>query len=224
MAEITHIVAIDGPAGAGKSSVARRLAQILGFAFLDTGAMYRAGTWRCLEEGVDMNDPEVLADATRDMSLDIREEDGAQKVYVDGRDVTEAIRSPEVTRMIYKYDQYPQVREQLVALQRRFGAQGPTVAEGRDIGTVVFPQAKCKIYLDAALDERARRRMREKEGKGVSVDFDTVRTEMAERDIRDRTREASPLRCADDAIVVDTTSKTFDEVVEEVARLARAVL
>lgn len=221
---MTDIVAIDGPAGAGKSSVARRVAEQLGFAFLDTGAMYRAATWRAMEAGVDLDDGEGIAASTKAMDLDMHDDGATGRVLVDGHDVTEAIRTPEVTRRIAKLDQIPAVRAHLVALQRQVAAAGPTVAEGRDMGTVVFPRAKCKIFLEASLDERARRRARQLEEKGNAVDFDRLRADIHRRDEENRNRAASPLRCADDAVRVDTTSLTFEDVVERIVQLARAAL
>lgn len=216
-----RIVAIDGPAGAGKSTIARRVAERLGFAFLDTGAMYRAATWRAMHLGVDLDDPAALAQSTRTMNLDLREENGKQTVRVDGHDVTEAIRSPEVTRNIHKLDRSPGVRDRLVELQRAIGARGPTVAEGRDIGTVVFPSAACKVYLDASLQERARRRAEEYSRKGIAVNEDALAEEIRVRDEKDMTREIAPLRRAEDATIVDTTNMTPDEVVDTIVALAR---
>lgn len=224
MSDATRIVAIDGPAGAGKSTVARRVAERLGFAFLDTGAMYRAATWRALARGVDLDDPGALEASTRDMRLEMDETPRGQRVAVDGEDVTAAIRTPEVTRLIYKLDQIPGVRRILVDHQRRFGERGPTVAEGRDIGTVVFPAAKCKIYLDASLDCRTRRRAAELAAKGLPVDFGQLREEIRDRDEKSATRADSPLRRADDAVLLDTTELTADEVVEAIASLARGSL
>ncbi len=221
MPRITWIVAIDGPAGAGKSTTARRAAEALGFAFLDTGAMYRAATWWALHNGVDLDDAAALAASTEAMQLEIAEAGGRQRVTVGGRDVTEAIRTPEVTRLIYRVDQNPAVRRRLVALQRELGARGPTVAEGRDIGTVVFPDAACKVYLDASLDERTRRRARELEARGIAVDFDALRAEIHDRDEKNKNRQQSPLRQADDAVLVDTTAMSPDEVVHAIVRLAR---
>lgn len=221
---IRDVVAVDGPAGAGKSTVARRVAKTLGYAFLDTGAMYRATTWWALHQGIDLDDPAALAASTRAMDLDLSEEDGVQRVAVNGQDVTAAIRSPEITRQIHKLDGIPAVRACLVDLQRAFGAKGPTVAEGRDIGTVVFPKAKCKVYMDASLEQRARRRAADLESRGVRVDLDALREEIRVRDEKNMTRKESPLRRADDAILVDTTDLTLDQVVEKVAALAREAL
>lgn len=222
--EITDIIAIDGPAGAGKSTVAKQVAEALGFALLDTGAMYRAATWWALHRGVDLDNPDAVASATREMPLEMREENGRLKILVNGIDVTEVIRSQEVTRQIFKLDQNPGVRRHLAALQRAFGATQATVAEGRDIGTVVFPKAKCKIFLDASLDERARRRAEQLRAQGVETDLEALSREIADRDRRACERKESPLRRADDAVLVDTTSMTLDEVVDGIVHLAREVL
>ena len=224
MDDISDVVAIDGPAGAGKSTVARRVAQALGFAYLDTGAMYRAATWWALQQGIDLDDPGAVAKTTRALPLDMSHEAGRLTVCVDGQDVTEAIRSREVTRQIFRLDQNPEVRAHLVALQRAFGAKQPTVAEGRDIGTVVFPKAKCKVFLDASLEERTRRRAAELEAKGVAVDFQALRQDIIERDKENRERKQSPLRRAEHATLVDTTFMMIDEVIDRIVRLAREVL
>ena len=224
MSEATQIVAIDGPAGAGKSTTAKHVARILGFAFLDTGAMYRAATWWALDRGIDLDNPEALAANTAQMTLHIDETDAGQVVRVNGTDVSDAIRTPTITNLIYKLDQNSSVRAQLVALQRRFGEQQPTVAEGRDIGTVVFPRARCKIFLDASLDARTERRARQLREKGAPVDMDKLRADLHERDEQSRNRADSPLRQAEDAVLLDTTSLTFEEAVDEIAALARKVL
>jgi cytidylate kinase len=221
MSEATQIVAIDGPAGAGKSTVARNVAEALGFAYLDTGAMYRAATWRALRQGTDLEDSEALAASTRAMQLDMQEENGLLRVFVDGEEVTTAIRTPEVTRLIYKLDQNSEVRRRLVELQRAFGERQPTVAEGRDIGTVVFPKARCKIYLDAGLEERARRRARQLAESGIETDIGHLMQEIHERDEKSKRRADSPLRQADDAVVVDTTGMSPVQVVQTLVELAR---
>jgi cytidylate kinase len=224
MSEAIQIVAIDGPAGAGKSTTAKHVARILGFAFLDTGAMYRAATWWALDQGINLDDPEALAANTAKMTLAIEETDGGQVVRVNGVDVSDAIRTPAITNLIYKLDQNSSVRAQLVALQRRFGEQQPTVAEGRDIGTVVFPMARCKIFLDASLDARTERRARQLLEKGAPVDREKLRADLHERDEQSRNRADSPLRQADDAVLLDTTTLSFDEAVDEIVSLARKVL
>lgn len=207
------VVAIDGPAGAGKSTVARRVAERLNYAFLDTGAMYRAATWRALRLGIPLTDREALVTTTREMKLEFR--DG--RVFVDGEDATDGIRTPEVTRSIRALDSIPEVRAQLGALQRQIGTSTPTVAEGRDMGTVIFPDACCKIYLDAGLEERARRRAAQISGAKV----DDVLADIQARDANDQTRETAPLRAADDAHRVDTTGLTIDEAVERIAELVK---
>ena len=223
MGNAKRVVAIDGPAGAGKSTVARRVAERLGYAFLDTGAMYRAATWRAITVGVDLDDPVAAAESTRAMRLELNDREGGLQVLVDGQDVSEAIRSPEVTRVTYKLDENPEVRAHLVMLQRAFAAKRPTVAEGRDMGTVVFPNAKCKIFLDASIEERTRRRAAELQAKGIEVDMDLLREEIRVRDEKARTRAVAPLRRAEDAILVDTTDLAIDEVVDKIVRLARSV-
>lgn len=223
MDDLTEIVAIDGPAGTGKSTAARRVAERLGWAFLDTGAMYRAATWRVVNAGIDWDDREAIIASTREMDYRVDTTDGAQTVIVDGRDVTKEIRSAAVTNEIYRVDQIPEVRDRLVRLQRAMGGERPTVAEGRDMGTVVFPKAKCKVFLDASIDERARRRVEQLEASGQTADFETVQDEIAARDAHNRTRAIAPLRPADDAVIVDTTNLSLDEVVVRIVELAQEV-
>lgn len=210
--------------GTGKSTVARRVADLLGFAFLDTGAMYRAATWWALHQNVNLDDPAAVAESTRQMRLEMSGAGDRQRVFVNGIEVTEAIRTPELTRQICRLDQNSEVRRHLVALQRRWGEQRPTVAEGRDIGTVVFPKARCKIFLDAAPEVRVARRAKQLAEQGIVVDLDRLRNDIAERDEKTRNRKDSPLRRADDAVLVDTTHLSFDETVSEVIRLAREKL
>ena len=220
MSDATQIIAIDGPAGAGKSSTAKQVAAQMRFAFLDTGAMYRAATWWALKQDISLDNANALTASTQAMKLEMEETDNGQHVYVNGYDVSTEIRTPEVTRLIYKLDQNPNVRKHLVHLQRIFGEKQPTVAEGRDIGTVVFPNAKCKIYLDASLEQRAQRRILQLSDKAIGIDIDQLRAEIHERDEQSKNRKDSPLRQADDAVLLDTTNKPFEEVVKEIVLLA----
>ena len=218
------IVAIDGPADSGKSTIARRVAKALGYTFLDTGAMYRAATWRALRDGVDLEDRDALAESTRAMDLALMTDGGTLRVFVDGQDVTAEIRAEPVTSNIRALGGIPEVRERLVALQREFGAAGCLVAEGRDMGTVVFPRAKCKIFLEASLDARTKRRAEQLREQGSEVDEADLKAAIHARDESDRNRDASPLRTAGDAFVLDTTSMSLDEVEAAILERARAAL
>lgn len=204
------IVAIDGPAGAGKSTIARRVAEALGFVYIDTGAMYRAVALRATKEGVDLADAARLEPLAR--ASDIRFESGSSRVLLDGEDVTEAIRRPEISPAASKVSAVPAVRRALVEKQRQIAASSNVVMEGRDIGTVVFPDAAVKIYLDASPEVRAARRVRQLAEKGIPADFEEVAREIRERDHRDSTRADSPLRRAPDAVYLDTTALSLDEV------------
>lgn len=220
MSEATQVVAIDGPAGAGKSSVAREVARKLAYTFLDTGAMYRSATWWVLHKQVPLEDQDAIVRAVTSMDLQLENTDQGLRVVVNGHDVSEEIRTPEVTRMISKVDTIPAVRRHLVELQRKYGESHPVVAEGRDIGTIVFPKAACKIYLDADPGERARRRADQMRAKGQEVDEAALKREIEERDQQNMTRQEAPLVAAEDAIRVDTTGLSFDEVVDKLVSLA----
>lgn len=221
MEELTDIVAIDGPAGAGKSTVSHAVAERLGFQYLDTGAMYRAATWWALHARTNMHDTNAIIECMRSLSLTMTETSGHLRVRVDGHDITDEIRSPEVTESIRKLDAIPDVRNQLTQMQRQIASQGPTVAEGRDMGTVVFPRAKSKFYLTASIRIRAERRSRDLAAKGYNTDVDALQAEIRRRDENDASRKTAPLKMAEDAHPIDTTHMTVDEVVETIVLQAR---
>ena len=206
-----RVIAIDGPAGSGKSTVARRLAERIGLAYLDTGAMYRAVTFAALRRCLDPDDVDKVDALGRELDLHV----GLDRVMVDGVDATIEIRGPEVTRAVSIVAANPGVRDELRRRQREWAeAHGGGVIEGRDIGTVVFPDAELKVYLTASPEARAQRRAREV----TELDYETVAADIARRDALDQGREHSPLSEADDAITVDTTDRSVDEVVDELLR------
>jgi cytidylate kinase len=213
-------IAIDGPSGAGKGTVARTVAAALGYRHLDTGAMYRAIGWVARQDGIALDDERTLADLAARAAFVV---DGSS-ISIDGRDVTAAIRTPEVDRAAAAVARLPLVRHALVAHQRRLGAGGGVVVEGRDIGTVVFPGAEVKIYLDASPEERARRRANDPAHAEAGSAVTAVASALAERDALDRTRAASPLTVAADAVVIDTTNLPVERVVEQALALVRDAL
>src|ERR1700720_2426665 len=215
------IVAIDGPVGSGKSTVARRVAELLGYTHLDSGAMYRGVAWKALRDGVPLDSPEQLAALAEAVGIDLVPRDGKLRVILDGEDITDSIRTPEVSDAASVVAVVPGVRHPMVAEQRRAGAQGGIVMEGRDIGSVVFPQADLKIFLDASPEVRASRRQRELEEKGESLEFARVLEEVHERDRRDREREMSPLVRAADAVTVDNTAMDAEETARVIVLLAQ---
>jgi CMP/dCMP kinase len=210
------IIAIDGPSGAGKSTLAKRLARELGFIYLDTGAMYRALALKVLRQGVDLADDARLTRLVESTEIDLQEDDGALEVLLDGINVAQEIRTPEVSQMASKVSALKVVRARMLALQRGVGQRGNVVAEGRDIGTVVFPNAEVKIFLDASAEERARRRYTELRGAGRTADLAETLREMEERDKRDSERDLAPLRMADDALRIDSSDATADAVAAKV--------
>ncbi len=216
------IIAIDGPVGSGKSTLARRVAELLGYVYVDTGAMYRALAFKALRNGLALDGHhEELVTLARATRIDLRAEDGTQRVFLDYDDVSNAIRTPEVSQAASKIAVNPGVRQVLVAEQRRAGEQGGVVMEGRDIGSVVFPDAQLKIFLTASPETRAERRWREHQQKGDHIDLQRTLEEIRERDRRDLQRSTSPLVRATDAVVVDSTAMEPEEVARLVVMLAK---
>lgn len=219
------IVAIDGPAGAGKSSVARAAAKQLGFKCLDTGAMYRAVAWLAVEEGVALDDEGALGRVAQECRISFIHDEGdpiARGITVNGHDVTEAIRTTEIDKAVSPVSAAPSVREAMTEEQRRIGRTGDYVIEGRDIGTVVFPDADLKIFLTATNEERAHRRVRQNADRGIgSIDYAEVLADIIRRDEADSTRAAAPLKPADDARIIDSTGTYIEDIIENICVLAR---
>jgi cytidylate kinase len=210
------VVAIDGPSGAGKSTLAKRLARELGFTYLDTGAMYRALALKALREGTDLADEQQLNGLVGSTDIDLVDRGGVVQVILDGVDVAASIRTPEISQMASKISALKVVRQRMAELQRALGERASVVAEGRDIGTVIFPRAEVKIYLDASLQERARRRFEELRSAGRDVTLAETAREIEERDKRDSERDLAPLRKAEDAVVIDSSALSADAVKERV--------
>jgi len=210
------IIAIDGPSGAGKSTLAKRLSRELGFIYLDTGAMYRALALKVLRLGVDLADDARLTRLVESTEIDLQEKNGTLEVLLDGINVADEIRTPEVSQLASKVSALKVVRARMLDLQRGMGQRGSVVAEGRDIGTVVFPNAELKIFLDASAEERARRRCAELRAAGRPADLSETLREMEERDKRDSERDLAPLRMADDALRIDSSNASADSVAAQV--------
>jgi len=221
MVQRKPVVAIDGPMGAGKSTVARALAQRLGFGYVDTGAMYRSVALMCARRGVDMHDADAVTRLAQTLQIEFRPGPSGDRVIVNREDVTETIREPSVSDGASIVSTIPRVREALVARQRELGREGGVVMEGRDIGTVVFPDAEVKVFLNASPEARARRRYDELRARGAQVTLEEIMRAQAERDQRDATRAQSPMRTAADAVVIDSTVSNVDQVVDEIVRLVR---
>jgi cytidylate kinase len=215
------VIAIDGPSGSGKSTTARLLAEWLGYLYVDTGAMYRALTLKVLRAGIDPGDSEGISRIALQAEVRLEPRPGRVRVLLDGEDVSDDIRTSEVTRHVSAVSEVPAVREVLVAAQRVLGAEGGVVLEGRDIGTVVFPDADVKVWMEADLGTRAARRRLELAGRGASPEVEEVAEDLARRDAHDSGRRHSPLKRASDAVNVDTTDLTIEEQVEVVAALVR---
>jgi len=213
-----QVITIDGPAGAGKSTVAKRLAQKLNLSYLDTGAMYRALTLKAIQLNVNLEDEEAIVAMARETNIDLENHDSCSRVMLDGKDVSEDIRTLEVTNKTFYIAQKPSVRAIMVEWQRIIGSKKGIVVEGRDVGTVVFPKANKKFYLDANIDERSRRRAEELREKGKDVDEQQLTAEIIERDHKDLTRSVGPLKKADDAVCINTTHLSIDGVIEEMMK------
>ncbi len=213
------VITVDGPAGSGKSTVSRMLAVRLSYAYLDTGALYRAVAYRASESGIRPDDEEGLRNLCNRIRIDIRNQDGIMKVFVDGVDVSNVIRSPGVSMMASRVSAVPAVREALLLLQRKTGEKGGIVAEGRDMGTVVFPGADFKFFLTAGVEERSRRRYLELAEKGESVSLEDVRRDVIRRDRQDTDREIAPLRPSEGAIFIDSTNLGISEVIEKMVEI-----
>lgn len=221
------VVAIDGPAGTGKSSVTRRLAEVLSFTHIDTGALYRAVAYLLMKQGTNISaDPEDAVKVARSVHLEFKRQpkkNPANRIFADGKDLTDLIRTPEISMNASRVSAIPGVRAALVGLQRRLGCVGRTILEGRDIGTVIFPDADIKFFLTASVDERAKRRLAELEAAGKDApSFEEVKTQIADRDRADSTRAIAPLKRAEEAVEVDTSEMTLDEVVHAMETRIRA--
>lgn len=220
------IIAIDGPSGAGKSTVAKAVAKELGFSCLDTGAMYRVVAWRALHDGVSLEDAEAVGALAHSCTISFRHEQGdpvPRRVFVDGVEVTGAIRTAEIDRSVSAVSAVPAVRQALLDQQRRIGSEGNYVVEGRDIGTEVFPNAEVKVFLTASAEERAHRRVRQNADRGIgSIDYQEVLDDIIRRDELDSSRDTAPLRPAEDAVLLDSSSMHVEEVIGSICGLARA--
>ena len=212
-------IAIDGPAGAGKSTIAKQLARELGFVYVDTGAMYRAMAYYFLSNGIGAEDESAIAAACPNVNVSITYEDGVQNVWLNGENVSTVIRQEEVGKMASATSVYPVVRTKLVELQQALAKTTDVIMDGRDIGTVVLPNADVKIYMTASSAIRAKRRFDELTAKGIECDFDEIEKDIIERDYRDMNRETSPLKQADDAVLVDTSELNIDEVVDVIREI-----
>ncbi|WP_252503454.1 (d)CMP kinase [Sporosarcina sp. Marseille-Q4943] len=214
------IIAIDGPAAAGKSTIAKRIAQKLGYTYIDTGAMYRALTHKAIQSSINMDSDHGLAELLEETEILLIPENGGQAVWIDGVDCSDEIRSREVTAAVSKVAAHSTVREMMVDKQRKLANDSGVVMDGRDIGTEVLPNADLKIFMTASVNERAERRFQENEKRGIHSSLSQLKEEIEKRDRADSEREVSPLKQAEDAILLDTTSMSIDEVVDKVIELA----
>ena len=222
MYEVQNIITIDGPSGVGKSTVSRKVAAATGFTYLDTGAMYRGVGWYFLQQGVALEDGEAIAKKLEELELKLlpaADEESDVGVLINGENVSDAIRSPEMAMVASKVSAVPLVRDILTEIQRGYGDKGSIIAEGRDTGTVVFPRAAFKFFLDAQPEERAKRRVMQLQARGVEADFKQILMMTLERDKNDSERAVAPLKKAEDAVRIDTTEITIQQVVDEILRI-----
>lgn len=218
------VIAIDGPVGAGKSTAARRLAEALGYVYIDSGAMYRAMGWKAVQANVDLRDRERVAALAQATDIRVAPGPAGPRVLVDGQDVTAALRTRVMDEASSVVSTYPEVRRRLVTLQQAMAQAGGIVMDGRDIGTAVFPNADLKFYLDADLTVRAARRLQDLRRSGTDADLEAIQAEVARRDARDRARETSPLTAAPDAIRIDSTNLAVDEVLRRMLAVVEEIL
>ena len=209
------IITVDGPSGAGKGTLCYALAEKLGFALLDSGAIYRVTALAALKRAVDLNDEFQLAELARNLNIEFLPVDGEVNIMLDGMNVSSLIRTQEVAEAASKIAVFPQVRAALLKLQQDFAKNEGLIADGRDMGTVVFPNAQVKLFLDASAEERAKRRYKQLQNKGINGNFAQILAEIQERDFRDRNREVAPLKPADDALLLDSTTLSIDEVIAQ---------
>lgn len=219
----TVSVAIDGPAGSGKSTAAKEISKELGYLYVDTGAMYRAAALYCIEKGIDTENKNMVEDALSNINIELKYENNEQKIYLNGKNVTAEIRNNDVAKGASDVAVIKKVRETLVAMQKKIAENNNVVMDGRDIATCVLPNADVKIYMDADVSERAKRRVGELKEKGIESDFENVKKEIIKRDENDKNREFSPLRKADDAIFLDSTNKSINEVKKEIIEIIKKV-
>ncbi len=226
MSDLPRTIAIDGPAASGKSTLAKRLAEELDYLYFDTGVMYRAVTWIALSQGISMDEEELITQVSQKVRIDVQppsKDDGrGYDVFADGDDITWEIRRPEVEANVSVVSAYAGVREALTLQQRRIGMRGQVVMVGRDIGTVVLPDAELKIYLDASVEERARRRYEESMARGESITLESILEALRKRDQIDSTRDVAPLCAAEDAVIIDSDGLSIEGVLEKSIALARA--
>jgi cytidylate kinase len=218
------IIAIDGPAASGKSTTAREIAHRLGYTYIDSGAMYRAVTLKALRENIPVDDDKKVSKLAEAISLEFKKNSSKTIIYMDGEDVSDKIRSPQIDRNISPVAANPHIRSIMVKKQREMGRDGAVVMDGRDIGTVVFPAAELKIFMEASVEERAQRRLKELEQKGIEMDFNKVAADIEYRDQQDKSRNFGPLKKANDAVKIDTTRLSVEEQIDIITELARRVI